>query len=154
MVFSAFHTLHGIEMRKHRLNLSVQKAHLAICRLSPEAQIPDWASNKADFTSITRTNEELSIICPESYTPPTAKQESGYRLIKVAGPLDFSLTGILASLASPLAKAGISIIAISTFDTDYLIVKEDKLEEAIKALRLAGHSLFGVSENGGKRDAD
>ena len=138
-------------MKKHHLNLSVQKIHLAICRLPPEAQIPDWASNKAAFTSVTRTNEELSIICPEGCAPPTIKQESGYRLIKVTGPLDFSLTGILASLASPLAKAGISIIAISTFDTDYLMVKEDKLEEAIKVLKLAGHNMFAVSKNGAKK---
>lgn len=123
------------------LNLSLQPERLTICRLAPDAVLPEWASGRAAFLSITRTREELSIVCEAQRVPATVKQETGWRLFKVAGPLDFSLIGILASLADPLAKAGISIMAISTFDTDYLMVKEAKLDEAIKVLKAFGHSI-------------
>jgi uncharacterized protein len=128
-------------MKIPRLYLSVQKVHLTICRLPPDLSIPGWASGKGAFTSITRTSEELSIVCPEGLAPKTSKQEPGWRLLKIEGPLDFSLTGILASLANPLAMAGISIFAMSTFDTDYLMVKEKKLDDAVQVLTAAGHQI-------------
>lgn len=91
------------------------------------------------FVSTTRTAEELSIVCPQIQVPAVMKRKEGWRCLKVRGPLDFSLTGILASLTTPLAKAGISVFAISTYDTDYLLVKEENLEKAIEILVKKGH---------------
>ena len=124
------------------LNLSLLKGRAAICRLSPTEKIPEWALVDASFSSVTRTKDELSIVCPESVVPKDIKHEPGWRLFKVAGPLGFELTGILASMAEPLAKAGVSIFAISTFDTDYLMVKEQKLDLALKTLKEAGHKIY------------
>jgi hypothetical protein len=86
------------------------------------------------FLSITRTADELSIVCEESLAPAGAKVQPGWRAFKVEGPLDFSLTGIMATLAAPLATAKISLFAVATFDTDYLLVSERDLEAAIAAL--------------------
>jgi hypothetical protein len=112
----------------------------AICRLEPEATIPDWA-NAGGFISITRTSDELSLVCLEANVPVDVKADRGWRCFKVEGPLDLSLTGVLASLANPLAEARINIFAISTFDTDYLLVKENKLTQAAEVLIRAGHRL-------------
>lgn len=96
---------------------------------------------RGDLYAITRTRDELSIVCPQADVPPSTFSEPEWRALKVAGPLDFSLTGVLASLAAPLADAGISIFALSTFDTDYLLVKSDVLALAVEVLRRAGHSV-------------
>jgi hypothetical protein len=125
-------------MRGKELNLLILAETLAICRLEKDAAVPDWAMT-GSFVSTTRTAEELSIVCPQIQVPAGAKREGGWRCIKVRGPLDFSLTGILASLTTPLAKAGISVFAISTYDTDYLLVKEENLEKAIEILVKKGH---------------
>lgn len=125
-------------MRGKELNLLILADTLAICRLEKDAAIPDWAMT-GSFVSTTRTAEELSIVCPQIQVPAVMKREEGWRCIKVRGPLDFSLTGILASLTTPLAKAGISVFAISTYDTDYLLVKEENLEKAIEILVTKGH---------------
>jgi hypothetical protein len=92
-----------------------------------------------EFLSITRTREELSIVCESSQVPAEIPAERGWRCMQVGGPLDFSLVGVLASLAEPLARAGIPIFAISTFDTDYILVRSTQIEAAIAALELAGH---------------
>jgi len=128
-------------MPTHHLKLSLQPGRFTICRLAPDTQVPEWATEFRAFTSITRTHEELSIVCEEKRAPPSVKQEAGWRLFKVAGPMDFALIGILASLTSPLAKAGISIMAVSTFDTDYLMVKDSKVDEAILVLKASGHEI-------------
>ncbi|HVP20973.1 MAG TPA: ACT domain-containing protein [Anaerolineaceae bacterium] len=125
------------------LRISVSSEKLAICSLPPDATIPRWIF-LLPFWSITRTGEETSLILPEDKIPAGWKSESGWRALKVEGPLDFSLTGILESIAAPLAKAGISIFAVSTFDTDYVLVKDERLEQARKALADAG---FEVIEN-------
>ncbi len=130
-------------MRGKELNLLILAEPLAICRLEKDATIPDWAMT-GSFVSNTRTAEELSIVCPQIQVPAEVKREGGWRCIKVQGPLDFSLTGILASLTMPLAKAGISVFAISTYDTDYLLVKEENLKKAIEILVKKGHR---VQEN-------
>jgi hypothetical protein len=122
----------------HQLRLSILPGLYAICRFSKSAAIPDWAL-RGEFFSITRTADELSIVCNQTNIPDTTKGEKDWRCLKIAGTLDFSLTGILASLATPLAEAGISIFAISTFDTDYLLIKENTLEAAIQVLTAAGH---------------
>jgi hypothetical protein len=122
------------------LTLSVLPETLAICRLEREARIPEWATG--DFVSITRTRDELSIVCDERHAPPGVKADRGWRALKIEGPLDLSLTGVLASIAVPLAEARINIFAISTFDTDYVLVKADRVTEAIGVLRRAGHRVL------------
>ena len=116
-----------------KLSLSIIPEKLGICHLEKNKKIPERALNEW-FLSISRTNDELSIVCREEIIPANIKVEKTRKGIKVIGTLDFSLTGILSSLATPLAKAKISIFAISTFNTDYILVKEEKLESAMKVL--------------------
>ena len=125
-------------MSPTNLTLSLLPHTFAICKLEPEADIPSWAV-AGDFFSLTRTKEELSLVCPQEAVPEGLLCEKGWRCLKVEGPLDFSLTGILASLTAPLAQAGISILAVSTFDTDYLLVNAGIVEMAIRELKKAGH---------------
>jgi len=113
---------------------------LTVCRLAPDADLPAWAMANA-FCSITRTREELSIVAVEDRVPAGVRAEGTWRALKVAGPTPFSAVGILTSLAVPLARAGISVFAISTFDTDYLLVGTDRLEDACVALSEAGHAV-------------
>ena len=113
-----------------RLKLSVLDEPLAVCRLAPEAALPTWLTWSGDLTAVCRTPEELSLVCREGEVPAEVRSERGWRAFKVAGPLDFALTGILASLAGPLAEADISLFAVSTFDTDYLLVRASDLERA------------------------
>jgi len=130
----------GDEMTAAGLNLSILQDTFAICRLHSDAPPPDWAL-KGRFFSITRTPDELSIVCSQDNVPGGTTCEKNWRCFRVEGPLDFSLTGILASLATPLAQAGISIFAVSTFETDYLLVKQETLETAVRVLRGAGHQV-------------
>jgi hypothetical protein len=125
-------------MNHTNLTLSLLSDTFAICRLEPEAGIPSWAL-AGDFFSVTRTKEELSLVCLQEIVPEGTRCEKGFRCFKVGGPLDFSLTGILSSLTIPLAQAGISVLAISTFDTDYLLVKETHVDKAVEELTHAGH---------------
>jgi len=120
------------------MRLEVLRGEFAIVRLEATAGVPAWVE-PSEFLSITRTSEELSIVCESSRVPLEIAAERGWRCMKVGGPLEFSLTGVLASLADPLARAGIPIFAISTFDTDYLLVKTATLEAAVAALESVGH---------------
>jgi len=122
------------------LRLQLLPETYAICRLGSEQAVPAWATGGA-FLSLTRTRAELSIVCVQEAVPEDVRCEKGWRCLGVRGVLDFSLTGILASLATPLAAAGVSIFAVSTFDTDYLLVKNDGLTPTIAALEDAGHSV-------------
>ncbi len=122
------------------LVLSLLSDRLAVCRLAPGAPIPA-PPTEGGLWSVTRTADELSLVLPEAEAPATGKIEPGWRALKVAGPLDFSLTGILASLAVPLAEARISLFAISTFDTDYVLVRAVDLERAQEVLKAAGHKI-------------
>ncbi len=124
------------------LTLSILPDTFAICRLDANAKLPEWA-DAGSFISITRTVDELSIVCPISQVPPGVECNKGWRCFKVEGTLDFSLTGILAALATPLAQAGISIFALSTYDTDYLMVRDIDKEKAIQALLQAEHRVQG-----------
>lgn len=128
-------------MTTANLTLSILPDRLAICRLEPSDPIPEWAAC-GGFVSITRTVEELSIVCSDSIVPDGTRRERIWRGFKVQGPLDFSLTGILASLAVPLAEAKIGIFALSTFDTDYLLVKECDLARAASVLKESGHRIL------------
>ena len=122
------------------LTLTVLPHPLAICHLGTEAEIPHWAW-LGEFVSITRTTEELSLVCAENNVPPDVKADRGWRALRVAGPLDLALTGVLVSLANPLAEAQINLFAVSTFDTDYLLVKGNNLAQACDVLRQAGHAV-------------
>ena len=119
-------------MKKTVLNLLPEK--LGICRLQGNAPLPDWLSSSRNFYAVTGTADETSIVCREELIPAGCPSEKGFYAFRVEGPLDFSLTGILASLLTPLADAGIAVFTISTYDTDYILVKKDKLEKAIDAL--------------------
>jgi hypothetical protein len=120
------------------LTLSILDGAFAICRLDASEPLPEWAL-ASDFFSITRARDEISIVCKQDNVPEGIRYERDWRCFRVEGPLDFSLTGILNSLTSPLASAGVSIFAISTFDTDYLLVKERDFERAVENLVAAGH---------------
>ena len=118
--------------------LSVLPEELAVCRLPGGGGLPDWLG-VGGLASVTWTPDETSVVCPAALVPFGILAEKGWRALKVAGPLDFSLTGALVSLAEPLSAVGISIFSISTYDTDYLLVKSERLAEAIDSLEQAGH---------------
>ncbi len=113
----------------------------AICRLAPNEGIPSWV-NESHFFSITKTARELSVVCEQSTIPPEIKAEKNWKAFRVIGTLDFSLTGILASIANPLAKEKVSIFAISTFDTDFVLVKSSDLLKARQALQKANFTFI------------
>ncbi len=125
-------------MTEHHLNLTLLNDTFAVCRLEPQAALPPWAVNSA-FSSITRTPDELSIVCLQTDVPAEIVSEKDWRCLQVQGPLAFAETGILASLASTLAQAGVSLFALSTFDTDYILLKQNDLLRAIQSLSRAGH---------------
>ena len=113
---------------------------LSVARLQSSEAIPSWAT-QGTFFSITRTLDELSIVAMQEIIPSDIPQEKGWRALKIRGLISFSEVGVLNSLTKPLADAGISIFAISTFDTDYVLVKEENLSRAIDALSSAGHAI-------------
>ena len=123
------------------LTLEVLEGRFAIVRLAPNAGLPWWAATSEGLLSFARTSDETSIVCEERLVPADAQAERGFKALRVAGPLPFDATGVLASLAVPLADGGVSIFAISTFDTDYLLVREASLDKAVRVLREAGHSV-------------
>ena len=120
------------------LKLSILDGEYIVHRLLPESEIPAAALSR-NFLSITRTDDELSIVCDAQLSLNSDKSESGWACIKVLGPLDFGLTGILARIASVFAQAEISIFAISTYDTDYLLVKKEKISATREVLLQAGY---------------
>lgn len=122
------------------LKLRVLAGELAVCRLPADAPAPAQPPS-ATLLSVTRTRDELSVVCAAADAPAGARVQGGWRALQVAGPLDFALTGILASLAAPLAQAGISLFAVSTYDTDYVLVADNALNAAVAALRAAGHEV-------------
>ena len=123
------------------MDLTLLPETFAICRLASGEALPTWAAGSAGLLSITRTAEELSIVCEAAAAPEGITASRGWRCLRVAGPLDFALTGVLAALAAPLAEAGVSIFAVSTYDTDYLLVREAQLESALAALEQSGQSI-------------
>lgn len=125
-----------------KLKLEILKDALMVCRLEAAVPIPPWATGN-ELVSITRTADELSIVCREGIVPQGVRCERGWRGLKVFGPLDFSLVGILAALVKPLAEHGISVFTISTYDTDYLLVRAKDLERAVEVFRTQGHVVEG-----------
>lgn len=126
-----------------RLPLVVEDGLLAVCRLPAGAAVPEWAGRARRFLTLSRTPTELSITADAEVVPADARCERGYRAVRVEGPLALDLVGILASIAAPLAHAGISIFAISTYDTDYVLVKAADLGRAVAVLEQAGHRVRG-----------
>jgi hypothetical protein len=120
-------------MSEKILTMKLLKEKYGVCRFDNIDIIPEWAK-LGDFFSITKTEEELSIVCNEDNIPQHIKCEKHWRILKVQGPLDFSLIGILASISNILAEKEISIFAISTYDTDYILVKEKDVDKAVAAL--------------------
>ena len=111
--------------------------HLAICRFDATAAVPVWAQ-QGTFVSITRTREELTVICPEDHLSQEVQASRGWRAFKLEGPFDLDLVGLLVAVAAPLAQAGVSILPIGTYDTDYLLVRQTQLDAAMRALRFIG----------------
>ena len=122
------------------LELTLLSQRFAISRLAADAPIPAWAT-QGSFFSVTRTGDELSVVTELSQVPPGVQSQPGWRVLKVHGPFVLSEIGVLASLAAPLAEAKISLFAVSTFDTDYLLVASETLSAAIAALERAGHTI-------------
>ena len=113
------------------LTMKVLAEKFGVCRLNKNALIPEWVG-ASNFYSVTKTSDELSIVCSQASIPSDIKCEKDWRILKIEGPLEFSLIGILSSISTILAKEGISIFAISTYDTDYILVKEKDIDNAIK----------------------
>jgi hypothetical protein len=123
------------------MNLELLPDVLAVCRLSAQDALSAWAQPAAPggLWSLTRTADELSIVCPQAIVPAGVRCEADWRAFKVAGPLDFALVGILAELSGLLARAQVSLFALSTFDTDYILVKADAVSAALQAFKDGGH---------------
>jgi hypothetical protein len=124
------------------LELELLSGEFAVCRLEAGVTVPEWALT-GSLASATRTADEVSIVCPASEVPAGVRAENGWHCLKIRGPLPFSLTGVLASVVQPLAEAGISLFALSTYDTDYVLVKAETFPRALEALSVAGHRIVG-----------
>jgi hypothetical protein len=111
----------------------------AVCRLNSSAAVPSWAMT-GDFFSVTRTADELSIVCLQESVPDYVRSEKGWRCLRIAGAIPFSVAGVVANLTAPLAEAGVSVFVVSTFDTDYLLAKENDWAKALDVLRGQGHT--------------
>ena len=125
-------------------SLTVLPGHYSVCLLPPLASIPPWA-NGGDFCSITRTSDELSIICAQALLPSELPEGStlarDWNLLRVEGPFAFDVTGVLAALSAPLAQADVVVLAVATYQTDYLLVKAEQVERVTTALIEAGHRI-------------
>jgi hypothetical protein len=121
------------------MKLTILGAPVAVCRLAANAAVPAWA--RGALMSITRTTDELSIVCDDDAVPHDVQAERGWRALKLEGPIPFEMTGVAAALLKPLAEAHISIFLISTYDTDYLLLKAETFARAVDVLRAAGYDV-------------
>ena len=121
-----------------KFGLTVLPGLFSVVRLGPRAKVPAELSG---FHSITRSDKEISIVCRQERAPRGGRREKGFRCLEVSGPIPFEATGVLAAIAAPLARARIPILAISTFDTDYVLVRDGRFSAAVRALERAGHSV-------------
>lgn len=123
------------------MELELIGGELAVCRMAASSPVPHWAWT-GEFVSISRARGELSLICAAAAVPDgVARAERGWRALVVTTPMDFSVTGVAAALTRPLADAGISVLPVATYDTDYLLVQQDRLADAVAALLAAGHGV-------------
>ena len=123
------------------LELLLVEEELAICRLDPAEPVPKWATERTGLSAVVRTADELSVVCDEGRVPDGIEASGAWRALRVAGALDLSLTGVLIALLAPLERAGIPIFAISTFDTDYVLIPGGRCDEAVAVLESAGHTI-------------
>jgi len=130
-------------LASNRFPLRLLDGRYAVCRLASDAAVPAWADGPG-LSSVTRTAEELSIVCPEGRVPPGTKAEPGWRAFQLVGPVPFSTIGVLSGLTRPLAEAGIGVFVLSTFDTDYLLVKQHAVQRASRVLAAAGYVMAGA----------
>ncbi len=126
--------------KAYKLTLVPVEGAYAVCRLAPDGPLPEWVGS-GPFVSITRTRDELSVVCREEVVPEGVQCQPGWRCLRVAGTLDFALVGILAALLDPLAAAGISVFVVATYDTDYLLVKQADFPRAVEVLQRVGHAV-------------
>jgi hypothetical protein len=124
----------------HQLTIVIYPKMYAVCQLGRDATVPTWAEGP-EFVSITRTPAELSIVCQQDLLPGDVRAEKNRRLMRIEGKLGFELTGVLASVTAPLSKAELSIFAMSTYDTDYLLIADEDLQKATEMLEAAGHTI-------------
>jgi hypothetical protein len=124
-------------MTAEPLTLLVRPGRFAVCRLGAHDPLPAWALS-AEFVSVTRTPEELSVVCPQERVPAGVYCDRGWACLRVAGTLPLTAVGVLAALTAPLAAAGVSVFPVATFDTDYLLVRADDLGRAVGAWRRQG----------------
>jgi len=123
-----------------RFELTLLPERFAISKLAANAPIPEWAT-QGTFFSVTRTSDELSVVCEHGRVPAGVRSQPGWSALRVHGPFALTETGVLSSLASPLAEAKLSLFTISTFDTDYLLVSSESLSAAVSALERSGHKI-------------
>lgn len=123
-----------------RFSLELLPGLLTICRLPADAPWPDWAVGPP-LSSVTRSADELSVICPQERSPRGIRRSDGWRALRAVGPMDLNLVGVLSSLLDPLTAAGVTVFALSTYDTDYLLVRQDQVALAKAALDQAGHQV-------------
>ena len=121
-----------------------------IVRMDAEAAVPDWAT-KGVFSSVTRSADELSIVCPAADLPANLSSESHWICFQLEGPFPFSQTGVLLSFIAPLSNNGVPILAISTYDTDYVLLQEEFMGVAQQALGTAGHALISGDDESGRK---
>ena len=121
----------------HALTMRVLPGELAVCRLEADGPLPAWVFHaEARFFSVMRTPEETSVVCPADDVPPSVERvDKGWRALKVDGPLPLTMTNVTAKLTTPLGAAGIPVFALSTYDTDYLLIKSEHLERAVSLLK-------------------
>jgi hypothetical protein len=122
------------------LTLSVLPGEYAVCQLPTGAGVPGWATC-GELWSVTGAPGEVSVVCGAAAVPPEVRAQRGWAALRLHGPFEFTLTGILAAVLNPLRDAGVGIFALSTFDTDYVLVPQEKLDRALEALRAAGHTV-------------
>lgn len=127
--------------------LSVLRGVFVAIKLGPSAPVPSWALETAGFVAVTRTEDELSIICDEQHAPQSAATHLRWHALKVHGPFPFETVGVLATLSSALAGARVSLLAVSTHDTDYLFVRSADLARAVRALRHEGHTVHTAASH-------
>jgi len=131
---------HEAPVQRHRVKFRRLREAYAVLRLEPDAAIPEWAG-QGEFTSISRSADELSIVCAATNVPSSIRDPQRWICLKLEGPFPFSLTGILLSFIQPLSDNAIPIFAVSTYDTDYVLIQEEFSEKALATLRQAGHEL-------------
>ena len=123
-------------------SLDILPGSVAICQLRSRAAFPKWIHRATAFLNITRTSDEMTVICDESIVPSDVLAEKGYRVLRVKGPLPLDMIGVTAALTSPLATAGVPVVTLATYDTDYLLVHSKHLAHARWALEAVGHTVL------------